>query len=100
MAVGEAGRQRSDRTNRRGMAPWREQLVRYVMLSVVALVGLALLITSLSRAIGLVDSMLAEGDDFTPYWNGAVSVAAGQNPYGWLAEGRPRKYPITSTHHF
>jgi hypothetical protein len=55
--------------------------------------GLGLLAVSTARVVGLVESMLLEGDDFTPYWNGAVSVAAGQNPYGWLAEGRPQEVP-------
>ncbi len=55
------------------------------------LVLLALLGLSGLRVVGLVDSMLVEGDDFTPYWNGATSVAGGQNPYGWLAENRPQE---------
>jgi alpha-1,2-mannosyltransferase len=32
-------------------------------------------------------------DDFTPYWNGARSVAAGHSPYEWLAENRAQEVP-------
>lgn len=53
--------------------------------------GLLVLLALVLRVIPLVQTGLAEGDDFTPYWNGAAAVAAGQSPYAWLAEHRPQE---------
>ncbi|HWP29766.1 MAG TPA: glycosyltransferase 87 family protein [Chloroflexota bacterium] len=53
--------------------------------------GLLVLLALVLRVIALVQVGLAEGDDFTPYWNGAAAVAAGQSPYAWLAEHRPQE---------
>ena len=49
--------------------------------------GAALILTmSGARVVNTIEDALVEGDDFTPYWNGASAVAAGLSPYGWLAE--------------
>ncbi len=55
--------------------------------------GLLVLLAVGARVIALVQLGVAEGDDFTPYWNGARAVAAGHSPYGWLAENRPQEVP-------
>ena len=55
-----------------------------------AVVGLLFVGLSLHHVVAMVTEMMADGDDFLQYWNGASSVAAGQNPYGWLAENRPQ----------
>src|SRR3954463_1975106 len=34
----------------------------------------------IARVVGLVQEGLPEGDDFTPYWDGARAIAAGQSP--------------------
>lgn len=36
---------------------------------------------------------IAEGDDFTPYWNGARSVSLGESPYAWTRA--PRSQELT-----
>ena len=54
-------------------------------------VGSVLLALSLYHTLVMVTGMMAEGDDFKQYWTGATSVAAGQSPYAWLAEGRPQE---------
>ncbi|HZR98103.1 MAG TPA: glycosyltransferase family 87 protein [Chloroflexota bacterium] len=69
----------------------RMSLGRWALLSAFGAIGLLLLALSAARMLDLVASMLATGDDFTPYWTGATAVAAGQSPYGWLAENRPQE---------
>ncbi|HLH21033.1 MAG TPA: glycosyltransferase family 87 protein [Chloroflexota bacterium] len=59
---------------------------------VVALALLLLLAIGV-RVVLVVQGGLVAGDDFTPYWNGARAVAAGQSPYAWLAENRPQEVP-------
>jgi hypothetical protein len=55
--------------------------------------ALVVLVAISARVVGLVQLGLVEGDDFTPYWNGAIAVASGQSPYAWLAENRPQEVP-------
>src|SRR5437868_11203508 len=74
----------------RGSAVWaRAALLR----AGVALLGALVLLAIGARVVTLVQVGLLEGDDFTPYWNGALAVAAGASPYGWLAENRPQAVP-------
>ncbi|HZR98105.1 MAG TPA: glycosyltransferase family 87 protein [Chloroflexota bacterium] len=51
--------------------------------------GLLVLLAVGARVIALVQLGVAEGDDFTAYWDGARAVAAGHSPYEWLRENRP-----------
>jgi hypothetical protein len=58
-----------------------------------AAVALLVLLAIGARVVGMVQVGILEGDDFTPYWNGAQAVAAGQSPYAWVAEQRPQEVP-------
>ena len=62
------------------------RLPRLAALSAVGVVGLALLAASALRIYEVITTMMVVGDDFRAYWNGAVSVAAGQSPYQWHLE--------------
>ena len=65
---------------------------RWGLLGGLAVVAL-LLIISAAHIVTTIDARLREWDDFTPYWSGASSVAAGHSPYAWLAEHRPQEVP-------
>ena len=54
----------------------------------VVLLGLAAARVQQAVLLGVVD-----GDDFTPYWNGARSVSLGESPYAWTRE--PRSQELT-----
>lgn len=70
---------------------WRPRTLAALRWLALGAVAVALLGLSAVRAVGMIEENWAVGDDFTPYWNGAVAVAEGRNPYGWLAEGRPQE---------
>lgn len=78
-----------DRAARPEAAPRRARLL-VLMLGAAVLLVVA---TGAIQIIAVVDAWLVPGDDFTPYWNGASSVAAGRSPYGWLTENRPQDPP-------
>jgi len=79
-AAGFGGRGRARALCARWLAIWGRGLL---LAAAVLLVGLGTV-----RVVGLVASQLADGDDFTPYWNGAAAVAAGQDPYAWVSTAR------------
>jgi hypothetical protein len=56
-------------------------------------IGALVVVALAARVMAAVEAGLIDGDDFTPYWNGASSVAAGESPYIWLAENRPQELP-------
>ena len=49
-----------------------------------ALAAVFLAVSAL-RIYEVITYMMVVGDDFRAYWNGAISVAAGQSPYSWLS---------------
>ncbi len=61
---------------------------RWLVVGVAVCCALVLAMSA-ARIVNTIDGALIEGDDFTPYWNGASAVAAGQTPYAWLDENRP-----------
>src|SRR5215212_4174073 len=65
----------------------------YVAPMALAIVGALVVLVSVGHIITTIESTMGDFDDFTPYWNGAKSVAAGHSPYEWLAENRPQEVP-------
>jgi hypothetical protein len=72
--------------------PIQRSGARWVVVIVLACAALILAMSG-ARIVNTIADGLVEGDDFTPYWNGASAVAAGVTPYGWLAENRPQGVP-------
>jgi len=62
--------------------------MRWAVVLLLACCGLVLVMSG-ARIVNTIGDALVDGDDFTPYWNGATAVAAGRSPYGWLDENRP-----------
>jgi hypothetical protein len=74
-------------------APTRPGFSRWALAGSGVALCVLLLLLSAARIVATIEGVPPEGDDFTPYWNGASNVAAGASPYAWLAENRPQILP-------
>lgn len=68
-----------------------DQLRRWAARVASGVLAVALLGLAAARVHQAVLLGIAEGDDFTPYWNGARSVSLGESPYAWTREARPQE---------